>query len=110
MYTTKSGDTWDVIAKEVYGSEYHADALMAANPEHIDTFRFSAGVVLKTPTVEDARAGTLPPWKYEAQYEYAVMWYYVAAAVVVGFAVAYAAMFGFDKLKEALGQIKKNNE
>lgn len=41
---------------------------------------------------------------------YAVMWYYVAAAVVVGFAVAYAAMFGFDKLKEALGQIKKNNE
>jgi len=28
----------------------------------------------------------------------------------VGFAVAYAAMFGFDKLKEALGQIKKNNE
>ena len=22
MYTTKSGDTWDVIAKEVYGSEY----------------------------------------------------------------------------------------
>lgn len=22
----------------------------------------------------------------------------------------YAAMFGFDKLKEALGQIKKNNE
>ena len=42
---------------------------MAANPEHIDTFRFSTGVVLKTPTVEDARAGTLPPWKYEAQYE-----------------------------------------
>ena len=40
----------------------------------------------------------------------AFMWYYVAAAVVVGFAVAYAAMFGFDKLKEALGQIKKNNE
>ena len=69
MYTTKSGDTWDVIAKEVYGSEYHAAALMAANPEHIDTFCFSAGVVLKTPTVEDARAGTLPPWKYEAQYE-----------------------------------------
>ena len=41
---------------------------------------------------------------------YAVMWHPVAAAVVVGFAVAYAAMFGFDKLKEALGQIKKNNE
>ena len=35
MYTTKSGDTWDVIAKEVYGSEYHADVLMAANPQEI---------------------------------------------------------------------------
>ena len=35
-----------------------------------------------------------------------VLWYYVAGAVVVGFAVAYAAMFGFDKLREALGKIK----
>lgn len=68
-YTTKSGDTWDVIAKEVYGDEYHADALMAANPKYIDTFRFSSGVVLNTPEVADARAGTLPPWKYEAKYE-----------------------------------------
>ena len=30
---------------------------------------------------------------YMAFMGYAVMWYYVAAAVVVGFAVAYAAMF-----------------
>lgn len=28
-------------------------------------------------------------------------------AVVVGFAVAYAAMFGFDKLREALEKIQK---
>ena len=44
MYTTKSSDTWDVIAKEVYGSEYHADVLMAANPQEIDTFIFNDGV------------------------------------------------------------------
>ena len=31
-----------------------------------------------------------------------VTWYMVVAAVVVGMMVAYAAMFGFDKLKEAL--------
>lgn len=37
----------------------------------------------------------------------AVAWYMVAAAVVLGFLVAYAAMFGFDKLKEALAQIEK---
>lgn len=40
----------------------------------------------------------------------AVVWYMVAAAVVLGFMVAYAAMFGFDKLKEAILQMKQNNE
>lgn len=37
----------------------------------------------------------------------AVVWYMVVAAVVLGFLVAYVAMFGFDKLKEALAQINK---
>ena len=31
-----------------------------------------------------------------------IQWYLTVAAVVVGFLVAYAAMFGFDKLKETL--------
>lgn len=35
-----------------------------------------------------------------------IVWYYVVAAVVVGILVAYAAMFGFDKLKEILDQFK----
>lgn len=35
------------------------------------------------------------------------VWYYLAAAIVVGFMVAYAAMFGFDKLREALEKIKE---
>jgi hypothetical protein len=69
MYTTKSGDTWDVIAKEVYGSEYHADVLMAANPQEIDTFIFNAGVELNTPALEEKRDGLMPPWKYEASYD-----------------------------------------
>lgn len=33
----------------------------------------------------------------------AITWYLVVAAVVVGFMVAYAAMFGFDKFKEIMG-------
>ena len=37
----------------------------------------------------------------------AVVWYMVVAAIVLGFLVSYAAMFGFDKLKEALAQINK---
>lgn len=37
----------------------------------------------------------------------AVAWYMVVAAIVLGFLVAYAAMFGFDKLKETLEGIRK---
>lgn len=37
----------------------------------------------------------------------AVVWYMVVAAIVLGFLVSYAAMFGFDKLKEALAQVGK---
>ena len=36
-----------------------------------------------------------------------VLWFYVAAAIIVGFMVAYAAMFGYDKFKEALLKIKE---
>lgn len=39
-----------------------------------------------------------------------VVWYMVAAAVVLGFFVAYAAMFGFDKLKEVIMQLKSKKE
>lgn len=42
-----------------------------------------------------------------------VVWYMVAAAVVLGLIVAYAAMFGFDKLRELieqLGTIKSRKE
>lgn len=35
-----------------------------------------------------------------------VVWYYIAAAAVVGFMVAYAAMFGFDKLRESLQKLQ----
>ena len=68
-YITKSGDTWDMIAMDVYGSEYHADVLMAANAAHIETYIFQAGVELSTPALEEERNGLLPPWKYEANYD-----------------------------------------
>lgn len=35
-----------------------------------------------------------------------VMWYYAVGAVVLGIAVAYAAMFGFDKFKEAWDKLQ----
>lgn len=36
-----------------------------------------------------------------------ITWYLVSAVVIVGFCTAYAAMFGFDKLKEVAAQISK---
>lgn len=35
-----------------------------------------------------------------------IVWYWVVAAFIVGIFVAYAAMFGFDKLKEILQGLK----
>ena len=34
-----------------------------------------------------------------------VTWYHVVGAVIVGIFVAYAAMFGFDKLKQSFEQV-----
>lgn len=38
----------------------------------------------------------------------AITWYIVVSFVVIGFMVAYAAMFGFDKLREIMGWGEKN--
>ena len=38
----------------------------------------------------------------------AFRWYLLAGAIVLGFAVAYAAMYSFDKLKQILESIAKN--
>lgn len=61
-YTTIQGQTWDQIAKEVYGSELQAGTLMAANPKQLDTFIFSAGEKLNAPEIE-AAADNMPPWR-----------------------------------------------
>lgn len=37
-----------------------------------------------------------------------ITWYIVVSFVVIGFMVAYAAMFGFDKLREIMGWGEKN--
>lgn len=62
LYTTVLGQTWDMIAKEVYGSEKHADFLMENNPEKLHMFVFSSGEVLKVPELLE-KAEELPPWR-----------------------------------------------
>lgn len=62
-YTTVQNDTWDIIAKKVYGNELYADYLMQNNYKHLDTFLFPAGTVLNTPEVQTTTDSTLPPWR-----------------------------------------------
>lgn len=43
---------------------------------------------------------------YVAYANIAIVWYWIVAAFVVGIFVAYAAMFGFDKLQENLEALR----
>jgi phage tail protein X len=65
IYTTRSGDTWDQIARRVYGAERYMDVVIAANPDENYTARFDAGTDLMIPELPaaDVRAESLPPWR-----------------------------------------------
>lgn len=65
-YETRAMDTWDIIAKRVYGSEALMDQLIRANLQHRKTVFFSAGVVINVPDIDTGSmefAESLPPWK-----------------------------------------------
>ncbi|MCD7862871.1 MAG: phage tail protein [Lachnospiraceae bacterium] len=61
-YLTRSGDTWDYIAKEVYGSEAYTSFLMQNNQEYLIYFTFPADIKL---VIEDLPEETtlLPDWR-----------------------------------------------
>lgn len=63
-YSTKSGDTWDLIAYEKLGSCFLVDKLIEENPAYVDTVIFPAGVKLTIPDVSEATSNqNLPPWR-----------------------------------------------
>lgn len=65
-YTTKQGDTWDIIAKQFYGNEMFMDVLVKANIKHRKTVIFSSGVVLNIPDIDTTSPeyeANLPVWK-----------------------------------------------
>lgn len=61
-YQTIQGDTWDMIAKKVYGAEKHLDFLMANNFPLLDYFIFPAGVAVNVPDLPDSMPDNLPAW------------------------------------------------
>lgn len=63
-YTTMLGDTWDSIAKKLYGSEYKAELLMDNNRDKLSELVFDDGVELYVPEeVEEKRNSALPSWR-----------------------------------------------
>lgn len=62
VYKTKSGDVWDMIAKEVYGDETYTSFLMANNQGLLNYFVFPEGVIL---SIQDKpeEVSTLPDWR-----------------------------------------------
>ena len=63
--TTIQGDTWDRLAKRAYGDELLCDVLMQANPAHLNTAIFSAGVQIVVPETEQTVHTAPPPWRAE---------------------------------------------
>ncbi|MDR0476562.1 MAG: tail protein X [Desulfobulbaceae bacterium] len=62
-YITMQNDAWDAIAYRLWGEERLFVALLKANPEHLDTVLFPAGVELRVPLKpESAIKLELPPW------------------------------------------------
>lgn len=63
-YVTSAGDTFDMLALQLYNDEFAAGYIMDANPDHVSTLIFPSGVKLKLPIVETAKSkDTLPPWE-----------------------------------------------
>lgn len=62
-YSTIQGDTWDIIAKKIYGFEKHADFLMEHNYDLLDYVIFPAGIIVNTPEMEETLTYDLPEWR-----------------------------------------------
>lgn len=63
IYTTKLGDTWDLIAYRVYGSEKYMKELVEANIDLVSTVFFKSGVELICPDIPILNDSNAPPWK-----------------------------------------------
>lgn len=63
IYRTKTGDTWDSIAKELYGDERKIGILMEDNPQHLETVVFGDGVYLWYDELKPSTAGEMPAWR-----------------------------------------------
>lgn len=64
-YITKQGDTFDSIAKQIYGDEKYFVDIIQANYDERNTVVFSSGTILKLPEINTIEADTVTsiPWR-----------------------------------------------
>lgn len=67
VYTTVSGDTWDLVAWKMYGKEVWADKIMQANIDKLDYMVFPDNLQLIIPDIESFSGTTVssdaPEWR-----------------------------------------------
>lgn len=65
-YITIQGQTWDMIALDVYGSELYADILMKNNVKLLDYYVFPQGIIINVPDLPDNyEEEEQPDWRSE---------------------------------------------
>lgn len=63
QYITIQGDTWDIIAKRVYGDEKKLDILMRNNMDLLQYVIFPAGVTVSIPEISSTEYQDWPAWR-----------------------------------------------
>lgn len=63
MYKTQQGETWDMIARKLYGSGRYTGTLIQANLKYAKYVILPYGTLLNVPEVDSTEELPLPPWK-----------------------------------------------
>lgn len=64
-YITVQGETWDLIAYKIWGSEYLFPLLLEVNSQYRHIVIFSGGIELKVPEIDTSLYVERPSWLEE---------------------------------------------
>lgn len=64
-YTTSQGDTWDLMAYDLYGEEKYMHYLIEANWPLLDILVFSSGTLITVPDIPEEAREDVPFWREE---------------------------------------------
>lgn len=62
-YTTSQGDTWDLMAYDLYGDEKYMHYLIEANWPLLDILVFSSGTPIVVPDIPEEAREDVPFWR-----------------------------------------------